>query len=247
MDEEKSDKNLENDSTNEKVEENTEKNPEKKEVEQTEEKKQEEVKEDNSEKEEIKKEPVEEKPEVIPKSKSAKEGSFMPIFLVMLLAFVIAGLWDKIPVIKNSINFVLNPTAGALLSWNLNIGMLIIVFVITVITTLVQKYATDQDTLKELRKEQKEIQKQMKEFRSHPEKMMELQKKQMAMFPKQMKLSMRGIVYTIIPFALFFQWFRGFFTGIGDPRFILGLSWFWFYLISAIVISSLLRKWWKVV
>lgn len=239
MDEEKNEGNLE-DSSKEVKEDNSEEIEKQEVKENVEEKKQEEIKKEP-------KESVEEKPEVVPKNKSGKEGSFMPIFLVMLLAFVIAGLWDKIPIIKNSINFVLNPTAGALLTWNLNLGMLIIVFVITVLTTLVQKYATDQDTLKELRKEQKAIQKQMKEFRSHPEKMMELQKKQMAMFPKQMKLSMRGIVYTIIPFALFFQWFRGFFTGIGDPQFILGLSWFWFYLISAIVISSLLRKWWKVV
>ena len=175
------------------------------------------------------------------------EGSFLPVILVMLLAFVVAGLWDKVPVIKNSINFILNPTAGALLNWNLNIGMLIIVLVITAITTLVQKYATDQDKLKELKKEQKEIQKQMKEFKAHPEKVMELQKKQMAMMPKQMKLSMRGVAYTIIPFALFFQWFRGFFTLIGDPKFFLGLSWFWFYLIFAMIFGSLLRKWWDVV
>lgn len=181
------------------------------------------------------------------KDKEGKEGSFAPLFIFMIISLILAGLWDKIPAIKNSIHYVLDPSAGALLNWNLNFGMLIIVFVITVITTIVQKYATDQKTLKEMRKEQKEMQKQMKEFQSHPEKLMELQKKQFAMMPKQMKLSMRGIIYTGIPFILFFRWFNDFFLAAGSPKFVLGLSWFLFYLITAIIISSILRKWWDVV
>jgi len=175
------------------------------------------------------------------------EGSFMPMILIMAASLVIAGMWDKWPAIKNSVHYLLNPTAGALLNWNLNIGMLLIVFIITAITTLIQKYATDQKTLKELKKEQKEIQKQMKEFKNHPEKLMALQKKQFAMMPKQMKLSMRSIVYTGVPLILFFRWFSDYFTSVGSPKFILGMGWFLFYLISAIIISSLLRKWWDVV
>ncbi len=176
------------------------------------------------------------------KNKGGKEGSFMPLFVIMFASLIIAFYWDKLPWISNSVHFVLNPTAGFLLDWNLNIGMLIIVLFISAITTVVQKYATDQDTLKELKKEQKEIQKQMKEFKAHPEKMMELQKKQFAMMPKQMKLSMRGVMYTGIPFILFFRWFRDYFVAAGDPRFILGMSWFLFYLIFAMIFSSILRK-----
>ncbi len=183
----------------------------------------------------------------ISKDKNAKEGSFMPLFIFMVISLVFAGMWDKVPAIKNSIHFVLDPSAGALLNWNLNIGMLIIVLIITLITTLVQKYATDQETLKELKKEQKELQKQMKEFKNHPEKMMELQKKQFALMPKQMKLSMRGIVYTGIPFILFFRWFNDFFAVAGSPKFILGLGWFWFYLIVAIISGSIMRKYMDVV
>lgn len=188
--------------------------------------------------------------------KSAKEGSFTPLIVFMIISMVLAGLWDKVPAIKNSIHYILDPSAGALLNWNLNLGMLIIVFIITAITTVVQKYATDQKTLKELRKEQKEIQKQMSEFKNHPEKMMELQKKQFAMMPKQMKLSMRAIIYTGIPFILFFRWFQDFFTnlktiaettGVAAPTFWLGLGWFWFYFIFAMIFSSILRKWWDVV
>ena len=195
------------------------------------------------------KEDEKEEPEQKPKEDLSKdkEGSFRPIFIIMLASLLIAFYWDKLAFIKDAVHFVLNPTAGALLSWNLNLGMLIIVIIITIITTLVQKYATDQKTLKELKSESKEIQKQMKEFKNHPEKMMDLQKRQLALFPKQMKLSMRGIAYTGIPFILFFRWFNDYFAVMGNPRFIFGLSWFLFYLITAIIISSVLRKYMDVV
>jgi uncharacterized membrane protein (DUF106 family) len=184
---------------------------------------------------------------ILPKDKGAKEGSFTPLIIFMVFTLIFAGLWDKIPIIKKSIHFLLDPSAGALLNWNLNIGMLLVVLVITILTTIVQKYATDQKTLKELRVEQKDLQKQMKEVKDQPEKIMELQKKQFAMMPKQMKLSMRAIIYTGIPFVLFFRWFNDYFIAAGSPKFLLGLSWFWFYLIFAMVYSAILRKWWDVV
>ncbi len=175
------------------------------------------------------------------------EGSFKPIIIIMLASLLIAGFWDKIPIIKNSIHAVLDPSAGALLLWNINWGMVIIVFVITLLITIVQKYATDQKTLKELKKEQKELQKEMKKFKEHPEKMMELQKTQMKLMPKQMKLSMRAIAYTGIPLILFFRWFQDFFTNLGSPKFLGFLGWFWAYFILAMLFGSILRKYLKVV
>ena len=175
------------------------------------------------------------------------EGSFMPIFIILIASMLIAFYWEKLPFIKNSVHFVLNPSAGTLLSWNLSWGMLIIVFAITILTTVVQKYATDQKTLKELKKEQKELQKQMKDVRSHPEKYMELQKKSFPLAMKQMKLSMRAMAFTGIPFILFFRWFSDYFVGAGNPKFWFGMSWFVFYLIFALIFGAILRKWWDVV
>jgi uncharacterized membrane protein (DUF106 family) len=172
---------------------------------------------------------------------SNKKGSFTPVIIVMLITLVIAGLWDKFSWIKNSIHSALDPSAGALLNWNLNIGMTILVIIITLITTLVQKYATDQKKLKEIKKEQKEIQEEMKKFRSDPAKAMELNKKSMPLMMEQMKLGMRGIVYTGIPFILLFRWFTDYFLTAGSPK-IFGIGWIWFYLIGAIVFGSILRK-----
>jgi uncharacterized membrane protein (DUF106 family) len=176
-----------------------------------------------------------------------KQMSFKWIFAIMLLSLVIASLWDKWAWIKNSVHYALNPSAGALLNWNLWLGMAIVVLVITIITTLIQKYTTDQKALKELRDEQKKIQKEIKENKNNPQKVMELQKKNMGAIPKQFKLSMVSIAYTGIPFILLFRWFNDYFVANGNIKLFGFLGWFWFYLIASIIFSSLLKKWMKVV
>ena len=176
-----------------------------------------------------------------------KKGSFLPIIIVMIASLVIAGYWDKIPIIKDSVHAVLNPSAGALLNWNVTWGMMLIVLIISLITTLIQKYATDQKALKELRAEQKILQEEMKKFKDHPEKVAELSKKQMEFLPRTFRLTSRAILFTGIPFVLFFRWFTDVFTTMGDPIFFGFLSWFWFYFIFTIVFSGFLRKYMKVV
>jgi uncharacterized membrane protein (DUF106 family) len=174
-----------------------------------------------------------------------KQGGFRGIFIVMIVSLLIAFFWDTLSFIKNGAHAILNPTAGVLLNWNLTWGMIIIVLIIAIFMTLIQKYATDQETqetLREMKKEQKALQEEMKKYREHPEKMVELQKKQFGFMPKMMKLSMRPMMYTAIPLILFFRWFMDFFAAIGDPRFFGFLNWFWFYLIGSILFSSILRK-----
>lgn len=175
-------------------------------------------------------------------NKEGKEGSYMVIFLALFISLIIASLWNSIPFIKNIVHVVLNPTAGALLGWNLTLGMVVVVLFITLITTFAQKYGTDQETLKEMKKEQKILQEEMKKFRDHPEKLMELQKKQFEFIPKTFRLTMRPIIYTAIPLILFFRWFMDYFSVIPDFRFFGFFSWFWFYLIGSIIFSSILRK-----
>jgi len=168
--------------------------------------------------------------------------SYVLIFGVMLVSLAIASLWDKISWIKNSVHAVLNPSFGALLDWNLTIGMLIIVAIISLLTTLVQKYATDQKALKEVKAEQKILREEMNKFKDNPGKMMELNKKSLELIPKTMHLSMRSIVYTGVPFILLFRWFYDYFALVGEYRFLGFLSWFWFYLIFVIVFSSVFKK-----
>ncbi|PJE81065.1 hypothetical protein COU58_04475 [Candidatus Pacearchaeota archaeon CG10_big_fil_rev_8_21_14_0_10_32_42] len=176
-----------------------------------------------------------------------KEGSFKLIGIVMGISLLIAAFWDSLPWLKDSIHAVLNPTAGFLLGWNLTWGMLILVFIISLITTIIQKYATDQKALKELKKEQKILSEEMKKYKDHPEKLMELQKKQLEFIPKTMKLSTRALAYTGIPFILFFRWFNDYFIAAGNPVFLGFMGWFIFYLIMTLIFSGLLKKWMDVV
>ncbi|MDD5012753.1 MAG: EMC3/TMCO1 family protein [Candidatus Nanoarchaeia archaeon] len=176
-----------------------------------------------------------------------KEGSFLPVIIIMGLSLLIAFWWDKFPVIKDSVHSVLNPSAGWLLDWNLEIGMILIVFIITLMTTLIQKYTTDQKALRELRAEQKILQEEMKKYENHPEKITELSKKQLSFIPKTYKLMSRSFLFTGVPFILFFRWFNDYFIAAGDPQFFGFLNWFWFYFIVMMIFSGILRKWLKVV
>jgi uncharacterized membrane protein (DUF106 family) len=176
-----------------------------------------------------------------------KRGSYLPIILMMFGSYLLFAFWDKITFLKNGVHSALDPSIGVLLQWNLTIGMLIVVFIIAVITTLIQKYTTDQKALKELKEEQKILQEEMKKFKDNPEKIAELSKKQMEFMPKTFRLTSRSILYTGLPFILFFRWFSDFFTTMGNPLFLGFMTWFWFYFVSTIIFSSLLRKWLKVV
>ncbi|MEK6741658.1 MAG: EMC3/TMCO1 family protein [Nanoarchaeota archaeon] len=176
-----------------------------------------------------------------------KEGGFMGIFIVMIVSLALASLWDKVSFIKEGAHAILNPTAGVLLNWNITIGMSAIVLIISFFMTIIQKYATDQKILREMKEEQKILQEEMKKYKNHPEKVAELSRKQLEFIPKTMKLTMRPIVYTAIPLILFFRWFMDFFALMEGFRFFGIFSWFWFYLIGTMIFSSILRKMMKVV
>ena len=181
-----------------------------------------------------------------------KEGSFKPIIIVMLVSLVIAFFWESISIIKSSVHAILNPSVGVLLNWNVSYGLALVVLVLTIITTLVQKYATDQETLREMKKEQKKLNEEMKEFREDPAKVMELQKKQFEFMGPMMKLSMRPIIYTGIPFLLFFRWFMDYFGALGDcgffcNQYLIFHGWLIFYILCSMVFSIILRKALKVV
>ena len=168
------------------------------------------------------------------------------MFLVMIVSFVIAGAWSSFPIIKTSAHYILDPSAGALMDLNIYLGMTLVVFLITLITVIVQKYGTNQAELKKLKEEQKLLQEEMKKYKDHPEKLMELQKKSFEFMPKTMDLTMKPLIYTAVPFVLFFRWFNDYFTSLPDFKFFGFISWFWFYFLASLLFSTILRKIMKV-
>lgn len=174
-------------------------------------------------------------------------GKFFAImFGLLVLSMLIAFSWEHVPAIKENVHKFLDPSLGALLTWNLTWGMTIIIFLIALITTLLQKYFTDQKAIKELKDEQKELQKEVRELKHDPQKALEINQKNMQrsmeITGKIMQLTMKTTIFTIIPFILLFRWFMDFFVLVGNPKFFGFMSWFWFYLIFVMVFSSIFRK-----
>jgi uncharacterized membrane protein (DUF106 family) len=169
------------------------------------------------------------------------------MLIVMAASFLIAAAWNY-PLIKDSVHFILDPTAGSLLNLNPVFGMLVIVFIIVLVTTIIQKYGTNQEELKKLKQEQKILQEEMKKYKNNPDKLMEFQKKQLEFIPRTFDLTTKSLVYTFVPLILFFRWFNDYFTlNLVGYKFFGFLSWFWAYLIFSIIFSSILRKVLKVV
>lgn len=176
-----------------------------------------------------------------------KKGSFLGIAIVMIASLAIASLWNVVPQISSVIHYILDPILGSLLNWHVTIGMLAITLIITLMTTLIQKYGTDQETMRSLKAEQKKLSEDMKQYKNQPDKIMELNKKQFEFMGEMMKHSMRPIIYTGIPLVLLFRWFVDYFAQIPDFKFFGFLTWLWMYLIFSIVFSTVLRKVLKVV
>ena len=163
------------------------------------------------------------------------------VFLVMLLGLGVAALWDKIPIIGNSVHIASDPSLGVLLNWNVTVGLLIITAVLNWITTLLHKHVTDQDLLKRLKEEQKLVNEELKLYRSNPQKSMELSKKSAELAMKTMPITMKPVIYTTIPFILLIRWFGDYFKE--TPVKIFGfLSGFWAYILFFIVFSIIFRK-----
>src|SRR3989338_3994910 len=101
---------------------------------------------------------------------------------------------------------LLNPVFSPLLKLPSLFAIILLSFLISLIVTLIYKFATDQNLMKQLKEEMKELQKEMKELRKEPEKAMQVQKQVMQTNMKYMGHSMRSMIYTFVPIIIIFGW-----------------------------------------
>ena len=106
---------------------------------------------------------------------------------------------------------------------------------VTLVSTLVQKWLTNQEHLKSLKKRQKEIQAELKKTKE-PTVMQELNNEMLQLTGLMFKSSYKPILVTFIPFIILFAWLRGIYVPL------IGNSWIWYYLGYSIVASIILRK-----
>lgn len=161
---------------------------------------------------------------------------------LMIVGLLFNSLWDKVPAVKSAVNTALNPTLGALLKLNLTWGYVIIIGVLQLLLTIIQKYTTDQEALKKLREEQKAMQEEMKKYAPNDPKSKELRDQQFANLPKSFELVMKPLIYTALPIILLFRWFTDTFKSFNDPKFFGLLGWFGTYFVLSIIFSMIFRK-----
>ena len=127
-----------------------------------------------------------------------------------------------------------------ILAWmetNPRLSIVILALAVTMISTLVTKWLTNQEHLHSLKKRQKEIQAELKNCKDDCE-IKEMQMEMMKITGTMMKSSFKPLLVTFIPFIILFYWIRGFYGG-EEP---LLASWFWYYLGAGIVSSMIYRK-----
>jgi uncharacterized membrane protein (DUF106 family) len=94
-----------------------------------------------------------------------------------------------------------------LLKWPPFWAILVISLVITIVTTLVYKFTTDQKKMKKLKEDMKEYQKKIKALsKSDPQKAMSIQQEAMKQNMEYMKHSFKSTLYTFIPIIIIFGW-----------------------------------------
>jgi len=101
---------------------------------------------------------------------------------------------------------LLNPIFGPLLNLPTLWAVILLSFLISLIITVVYKYTTNQDLMKQLKDEMKEFQREVKELKKEPEKAMQVQKKSMQTNMKYMMQSMKSTIYSIVPIIIIFSW-----------------------------------------
>jgi len=125
---------------------------------------------------------------------------------------------------------------GSIIS-NPKVGVISISFLITLAMTLVTKFFTNQERMKELKGMQKKHQEKMKEHKGNLDKQKEIQKEIMSISMEMMKHSFKPLLITFLPIIVIFTWARGIFmeTAIAS-------TWLWWYIGVSIASSIILRK-----
>jgi uncharacterized membrane protein (DUF106 family) len=118
------------------------------------------------------------------------------------------------------------------------VSIIILSGLITLVSTLVTKWMTNQDHLRSLKERQKQIQQDLKKCKPGEKMFEELQSEMLQISMTMMKSSFKPVLITFIPFILLFAWIRGIYTELLP-------HWIWYYLISSIIFSMIYRKLFK--
>ncbi|MBU2104455.1 MAG: DUF106 domain-containing protein [Nanoarchaeota archaeon] len=123
---------------------------------------------------------------------------------------------------------------------NPKLSIIIFALLVTLVMTLITKKVTDQNRMRELKEIQKKCQINIKDSKGDLKKQKEIQKEMMQCSMELMKHSFKPMLITMIPILILIWWIRSIYSTVFP-------GWIWWYLVSAMASSIILRKIFKVV
>ena len=116
-------------------------------------------------------------------------------------------------------------------------SVVLVSVLITLVMTLVAKYLTNQDRMRELKNVQKTCQIKLKENKDNVKKLAEIQKQMLECNMEMMKHSMKPLLFAFIPLILLIGWLKGVYSTTE-----IASSWLWWYIGSGILSSLIFRR-----
>lgn len=101
---------------------------------------------------------------------------------------------------------ILNPILNPLLTLGPFWTLFIVSLVVSAVTVVIYRFATDQNRLRKLKADLKRYQKKAMAARDEPQKAMKIQKEIMKLNGEYMRSSFKSMIYTFLPIILFFGW-----------------------------------------
>jgi len=106
----------------------------------------------------------------------------------------------------------LDPVMMPLLGLNPILAVGLVAFIVSLLITVIYRFTTNQNLMKQLKDEMKELQSEMKTLKDNPDKMMEVNRKAMETNMKYMSQSFRSTIFTMLPIILIFSWMNAHFA-----------------------------------
>jgi len=116
-------------------------------------------------------------------------------------------------------------------------SIIVVSFVVGVFIQIVNYFMMDKEKMKELKAKQKDCQARLKDAKGDVNLIGEINTEMMKASTEMMKHSFKPMLVTFIPIIVVFTFIRGVYAETS----IAG-SWIWYYLVSSIVFSLILKK-----
>lgn len=114
-------------------------------------------------------------------------------------------------------------------------SIIVLSAIVTLISTLITMWLTNQEHLRGLKERQKQIQKDLKKCKPGDKLFEELQSEMLQITMTMMKSSFKPLLITFIPFLILLNWIRSNYQPILP-------GWLWYYIGASLVASLAYRK-----